>query len=302
VSFRRYWVLWIVPLLPAASGQQLPPVYFNHMSMFMDQATLDNLMASPFLNTDFSAFDKITMQRDGGKWSYTGIYLTGRATYLEFLPGTPKGEPPKNEMSPLGTVALGMWIDQRSQLPRLRDKLAEKSHSHPDIKPEKEFHAGHDLTWFDALVPGFPDEESVRADAWIMAVYPAYLKQRYPDLKPEQDGTDRQKQLARYYSANKLFRAITRVTLTVNQAEQDRLALEFAAYGYVIRTDGAKKIATGPEFELEMIPVPQDSPRKLAISLQLNRAKEGPQIIKIGDTSELRFHGDSAIWYFPKPW
>jgi hypothetical protein len=294
VSFRRYWVL-LMALLPSASGQPLPPVYFNHLSMFMDQATLDNLMASPFLNTDFSAFDKITMQRDGGKWSYTGIYLTGRATYLEFLPGTPKGEPPKKEMSPLDTVALGMWIDRRSQLPMLRDKLAQKSRSHPDIKPQKQFQDGRDLTWFDALVPGFPDGDSVRADAWIMAVYPDYLKQRYPDLKPEQDGTDRQKQLARYYSANKLFRAITQVTLTVNQAEQDRLALEFAAYGYVIRNNGAKKIATGPEFELDMIPVPQDSPRKLAISLQLNRAKQGPQIIKIGNTSELRFNGDSAI-------
>jgi len=270
--------------------------------MFMDQATLDDLMASPFLKTDFSAFSKITQQRDGGKWSYTGIYLTGRATYLEFLPGTPKGAPPTKEMSPLGTVGFGMWIDQRSQLPMIRDKLLQKTYSHPYIEPEKEFHDGHDITWFDALVPGFPEEQSVRADAWIMGVYPAYLKQRYPDLKPEQDGTDREKQLARYYSANKLFRAITRVTLTVNQAEQDRLALEFAAYGYVIRNDGAKKIASGPEFELEMIPVPADSPRKLVIALKLNRAKQAQEVIKIGNTSELRFQGDLAVWYFPKPW
>jgi hypothetical protein len=86
VSLRRYCLLFAAALIPAAFSQQLPPVYFNHFFMFMDPDTLNDLMASPFLNKEFSAFDKTTMHQDGGKLSYTGIYLDGRATYLEFLP------------------------------------------------------------------------------------------------------------------------------------------------------------------------------------------------------------------------
>jgi hypothetical protein len=73
---------------------------------------------------------------------------------------------------------------------------------------------------------------------------------------------------------------------------------EFASYRYAIRAEGNNKIAIGPEFELDMIPAPQGNPRELAIWKELNRPKDAPQIVKISDTSELRFDGDSAIWFF----
>ncbi len=144
-------------------------------------------------------------------------------------------------------------------------------------------------------------DPAVRTGSFVMAMYGGEdLKRRVPDLKPEEDGTTREIRYARKYSSGKLLRTITRISLTVNVAEQDRLVQEFASYGYAIREDGTKRIATGPEFELVMTSAPAGSPRNLAISMKLNRAKEGPQILKIGNTSELRFDGDSAVWYFPK--
>jgi hypothetical protein len=136
----------------------------------------------------------------------------------------------------------------------------------------------------------------------VLAVYEDYLKHRYPDLKPEEEGTTREKQYARRYSTEHLLRDFTRVAVTLNKEEEDRLAREFASYGYAIRDEGTAKIATGPEFELDMTSAPQGAPRKLAIWMKLNRAQEGPQDMKIGDTSELKFQGGSAVWYFPKPW
>jgi hypothetical protein len=305
VSLRRYCLLFAAALIPAAFSQQLPPVYFNHFFMFMDPDTLNDLMASPFLNKEFSAFDKTTMHQDGGKLSYTGIYLDGRATYLEFLPAAKS--PPYSYTTgqkPLGTVGFGMWINERSQLPLIRVSLVKQSLCTPEIQVHKEFRNGHDIPWYDAASPGCdsPDTDTVRSRAFVMALYASYPKERYPDLKPEEDGTTREKANTRWYSANRLLREITRLTLTVSKSEENRLAREFAAYGYKIHSDGQKKIASGPEFELAMIPAPQSAPRKLAIAMKLNRAKDGPQMIKIGTTSELRFKGDSAVWYFPKAW
>jgi len=192
-----------------------------------------------------------------------------------------------------------MWVDERNQLPLIRDSLAKRTPGKPEIRVQKD---GHDLKWFDATMADFPEDDAVRTGSFVMAVYGGEdLRQRVPDLRPEEDGTTREKRYTRVYSPSKLLRAITRITLTVSSAEEDRLVQEFASYGYSIHEDANKKIAAGPEFELVMIPA-RDNLRRLAISMKLTRAKEGPQVLKIGSTSELRFDGDSAVWYFPNYW
>jgi hypothetical protein len=300
MSFWTYRFALIVAFAAPIPGEQLPPIYFNHLVMFMNEATMADVAASPFLNQDFSGFDKTTTQANGGKWGYSGIYLSGLATYLEFLPAA---TPPYTiGKAPLGTVHFGMWIDERAQLPRVRATLLERGLSKPDVQVAKEFHNGHDINWFDALQATFPDDDSVRVKSWVMALYASYHKERFPDSKPEEDGTTREQDLARYYKASKLFRGISRIEVTVNKMEEDQLAQEFAAYGYTIRDVGDKKIVTGPEFELDMVSVPVGSPRRVAISMKLNRAKEGSQVLKIGTTSELQFDGDSAVWYFTTAW
>jgi hypothetical protein len=203
---------------------------------------------------------------------------------------------------PPDTVSVVMWVEDRGQLPLIQARLAEQTFGKPDIQAQKVFSDGRDITWFDRLRARFPDDDSVHAESFVMAVYPSYLKDKFPGLEPQEYGPTREKQFERTYAPDKLLRSITRIALTVDKAEADQLTREFAAYGYTIRDAGEKKIAVGPEFELEMIPVSEGTPRKVAISIKLNHAKEGTQTVRIGNTSDLRFDGDSAIWYFPKPW
>jgi hypothetical protein len=96
---------------------------------------------------------------------------------------------------------------------------------------QKFFVNGHDLTWADSTEADYPDDDKVLAGSWVLSVYPDYLRQRYPDLKPEEDGTTREKQYARTYQASRLLHEITGFTLTVNKTEEEQLAKEFAAYG-----------------------------------------------------------------------
>jgi hypothetical protein len=132
-QFRNLAILIALAFIPAAWGQQLPPVYFNHASLTLDKATLDDLAASPFLRDEFKLLEQTT-QRDGGKWSYTGMYVLGRGTYLEFLPAAVEGQPPVQGTDPLGSVGFGMWIDDRSQLPLIRDRIAGRTHLKSEIQ------------------------------------------------------------------------------------------------------------------------------------------------------------------------
>jgi hypothetical protein len=78
----RFWrslaILIALPLMPA-SGQQLPPVYLNHVAISLDKATLDDLAASAFLKDEFKLRQQTT-QVDGGTRSNTALYVSGRQT------------------------------------------------------------------------------------------------------------------------------------------------------------------------------------------------------------------------------
>jgi hypothetical protein len=62
------------------------------------------------------------------------------------------------------------------------------------------------------------------------------------------------------------------------------------------------RTASGPEIEFRFIRSTGDSPRKLAIDLDLNRPKSGEQLHWVGSGSELAFSGKKATWYFPAGW
>ena len=155
----------------------------------------------------------------------------------------------------------------------------------------------------EVTAANFPvDPENVRAKTWVAALYPDYLRQRYPDIKPEQEGTTREKLEARNYVPERLMNDITRFTFTVNKTETDQLMQEFRAYGYAIHKDGEKQIAKGPEIEFVLVNAEPRSGRKVAVDMKLNRAKTGDQVYRFGTGSELRLKGDTATWYFPAGW
>ncbi len=55
----------------------LPPVYFNHVTIFIPPAAYAALRQSAFLRNELSSFEETTVKRDGGSWSYTGIFILG---------------------------------------------------------------------------------------------------------------------------------------------------------------------------------------------------------------------------------
>jgi Family of unknown function (DUF5829) len=293
---RRFLVLTLTAAAAAWAGEPLPPVYFNHVTIFLDPAAYKAIATAPIL-TELAGFSESTAQRDGGTWGYTGLYVRGQRTYLEFMQaGEGRGA------GPAGSLSFGMWVDDRSKLPLVRDSLAKQMHSQPQIAPSTNFVNGRDITWFDALSATDPRDRSVLIRTWIMSLYPEYPRQRYPDLKPEEDGTTREKRGLRQYVADRYLHDVTRFAFTVNDKEQDELIKEFRAYGYSVRNEGASQIVTGPEIEFVLLPTVGPSARKLAISLSLNRAKTGEQQYRFGDGSELRFFGKGATWYFPAGW
>jgi len=284
------------------AAQQLPPVYFNHTDIILDPAVYDALAQSAFLKEQFGFVEERAVRRDNGQGAFsdTGLEIHGRQTYFAFSKTDQSAPRPRLR----DQINFNMWIDDRERLPLIRDSLARKTHTQPTFRASKSFINGPPgFNSLDTVRAGFPvDRENVRAGSSVIARYADYFRRRYPDLKPEEDGTTREKEGHHFYLPDRLLNDITRFTLTVNKTEADQLLQEFKAYGYAVRRDGERQIATGPEIEFVLLNAQLGSPRKLAIDMKLNRSTAGDQSYRFGESSELRFNGDMATWYFPAGW
>jgi hypothetical protein len=70
------------PILQAWQRARPAPVFLNHVYWVVDRATYEALKAEPFLR-ELAVVEERTTQRSDR--SYTGLYLYGRRTYIEFL-------------------------------------------------------------------------------------------------------------------------------------------------------------------------------------------------------------------------
>jgi len=81
---------------------------------------------------------------------------------------------------------------------------------------------GHEVRWHDTTDNSNwgdnPDPAHTPRFA-VSAIYPGYLKAAYPDWKPEEDGTTREKYNARRYRADVLVQDITASILTLASAK-----------------------------------------------------------------------------------
>jgi hypothetical protein len=166
-----------------------------------------------------------------------------------------------------------MLIEHPGQFPILRDRL-ELS----EVRARR--NEQNELT-FEFLTPALGGDK--RVATWVAGYYP--------------DGRTRNRT---GFMPNRLLRDVVAYTVTVGATEREELLRWFRAYGYTIREEGERRIASGPEFTLTMLPEPASGVRTAVIEMSLTREKTGEQTYKIGD-SELKFKKDRATLTFRFP-
>jgi hypothetical protein len=259
-------------------GQEpTPPVYFNHTTIYLSPETYEAIRQSAFLRDELSYFPERTVQRDGGEWSYTGLYANAFHTYLEFFKSGPGGR--RGLVTPAGKVSLGMWIDNRLNLPTMRERLGA-----PRVIIARD---GQNNPTFDLVRSRPLTPEGATVDAWVMARYP--------------DGTTRETEpRAANYLPARLFHDVIGFRISVSEAEREQLVHDFRAFGYAVRMEGNSVIASGPEITITLLRLLPGVPRNFAVEMSLNGEKTGEQRNKFG-SSELQFEGRRAVWTFTFP-
>jgi hypothetical protein len=277
--------LCVGAVFTALVAQALPPVYFNHITLFLSSESYTSILQSKFLQDEFSAFHEKTVQRDGGAWSYTGIYINGQHTYLELFKAGPF---PHVGTTVPGEIVFNMWIDDRTLLPLFRDRLAAETTAtlHLDTGRNAQNKPMYDMIKSEGG-PASDFGPGMRIDTEIKGYYP--------------DGITREKRLEGAYMPARALHDVTGFTVTTNEAERNRLLHEFRAYSYDIGAGGEKQTVSGPEITFVLVPAKPGAPRTLIIDCSLNNSSTADQTYKFSDGAELRIQGSAAQWVFTFP-
>jgi hypothetical protein len=158
-AVRLLAVAGIVGICAAAPGP-VPPVYLNHVTIYVSTKTYDALKTSSLIRDQLSESVEATIHSKGGSINYTGLYLGGMHTYVEiFATGLSEIS---HKVEPPGRVFFAMWIDHRTQLPAIHERL-----------PMLEMGTMRDQQnrpWYDYI--GADPAKTEGVNSWVFGLYP----------------------------------------------------------------------------------------------------------------------------------
>lgn len=283
-------MLALISLAVVPGAAQAEDVLFNHGFVNVAPATFEAIKASSFVTDELGSTESRTVVAGGGKTGWSGFYLYGERTYLEFFPA--------GSGDPLGKIGIGLSIDDRQRLPRLAKRLAASTGVPAPVGKQTRRLDGLDVDWFDAVGADYGKAANPLLDTWVMALYPTFLRTRYPDLTAADAGVTREKNLARQYRPGRLLRNVTGISLALPEAERRRLVKELGAVGYTITRRGEAVEASGREFRFILTATSARRPRSITYYLALNQSAK-PRTLRIGNSTLTIQPGATATWHFP---
>ncbi len=238
-----------------------PRVYFNHLYVVLDKQTYHALQDSAQVQA--LAYHELAHKNDGHS-EYTGFYIKGRHTYLEFF-----GDPiPDGDR--LGNVGLGLSVEKEGDLKlveqRLRtiygDHVKEGATTYP-VGPSK-------VPWYTAAYVDQGRSDDVLS-AWIFEVAPGYLAARHPGGSLGRP-LSREQYLSWEFLPDRLLDDVVGVALDLSLQESTELADQLSILGWNLKkgSDGSYT-ATGPDMHLVVRPTASRGGLRV-VELRLRRA------------------------------
>jgi len=260
------FLLGIVNIGPASEFDRQEPaspkVYFSHLFMVLDQETYNAIAEQKFLSNEIGQVELRSVKTNDGE-SWTGFYIYGMHTYLEFF----KSEPGDfSEGS-----GLGFSVDMPGDLILTSKRLSYKSPNM--IKPllRKRMRDNIAIPWYSSISIGSEDNSSTFW-TWIMEIHPDYHRLWYSDKSPGSYGITRKHQNVRRYNPEKYLKDIVEITIELNKKETLILERDLKNLGYEVFNKESFVELKGPEICLKIKTTDKNYRGIIKIQFMLNRS------------------------------
>lgn len=264
--------LTLLALAVAPLRAQAPQVFLNHVVVVVDSASYAAIGESVFLKDTLGFLDRRSTSSSGRSW--TGTYLVGRSTYVEFFaPGGPAGAE--------GFSMIGYGVEEPGAIRVVRSRLA-ASTGHPvDSLLFNKEDPGGPVPWFHAVAVEGAMTASV-IPTWVMEYDPRFFAR--PGAEGAgRSGIGRDRALADWYAPQKPLVNVVGIELAVDSTDRARIVAEASAFGYQARGDELR----GPDLTIRFVSAKGARKGVVAVDLLLGRPSPSPGRRVLGPKVEL---------------
>lgn len=267
----------------------LPIAHFNHVYAVLDEATAHEISNSEYLR-GFGSFRVKTVHADGGD-SWTGRYLTGRNTYVEFF-----GPRDVDKEERVGATGIAFSPDRAGGIQDLAKRLTDLNVQGMTSSQRSVKIGGRSVPWFQTLLPpGKPDSLSF----WVMEYVPEYFVHSQSPRPQERFEGDVSRQR---YNAN-TFRGgpmqdLTLVELASTSQDVERMFSVLKSAGLVTTRSNETLCAYDQATTLIVHSVPLEQVGIRRIEFVLSASAPVQRIERIGRSRLIVGPGPRAVWLF----
>lgn len=274
-------------LLPTAkiiAADALPPVFMGHFYVALDDASFDALRKSPEVAALAHVVERHTV---AGRDEWTGFYVQGRQTYMEFF-----GVQNLPEGMRLGDTGLGLTVEQAGGVSAVAARLRTAFGERIEITATPRTTLTGTIPWFTSTQIKSDAPESM--ETWFMENDPGYLAAMHPGATIE-NPFSREQSLSWSFLPDHELDNITGITAALKPAEIAQLATELRVIGWPVRMQNKGFVAAGPDLKLVVLPAgARAGIQQVDLHLRRSVAKQtialgNIQLLLDGDTGHLVF-------------
>lgn len=276
-------------------GRQI--AHFNHAFATVDPETAQAIKDSAFLRR-FANFEVRTTT--GTRATWTGRYLYGRTTYVEFF--APSDFAINDRPAPVGSWGIAVSGDRPGSNAALKARLEAYGHKALIEMDTRQF-GDRKVLWFEALTAisehGDSGALGETVSLWAMEYQPSYLD--LPEVAKEppegpHDVISRERYQSDAY-ADRMMRDITDVHVALSRADYARIEPLLRAAGFSIRRSGRDMLADGQETDIRLSVGATQAPVLRQLRFMLNSPAKR-HVETIGRSKLVVGPGASAVWTF----
>jgi Family of unknown function (DUF5829) len=236
-------LLLMLPITSAHSAHTVP-VFLTHFYVALDQPTYDAMLKSPEIAA-LAAVDEKHVT--AGSESWTGLYVTGRQTYMEFFAAGALQQDMQT-----GDCGLALTVEESGGVAeianRLRSRFGDKVET--DTTPAKT-DTGM-VPWFQSADLKTDGSHQVLS-TWFMEIDPGFLAAIHPGAAIEHP-LSRQQYMSWKFLPDHMLDDVVALTLRLKKIDRSQLAAELELAGWKVSKVKSGFLATGPDIKVTIAP------------------------------------------------
>jgi hypothetical protein len=235
----KLWLLLILLPMTSANAAHAVPVFLTHFYVALDQPTYDAILNSP----DIAAFAAVEEKHvTTGSESWSGFYVTGRQTYMEFFAAGSLQEGMR-----VGDCGLALTVEEPGGVAKIADRLRTRFGGKVEVDNTPAKTDTGVVPWFQST--------DLKADGpqvlstWFMEIDPAFLAAIHPGAAIERP-LSREQYMSWKFLPDRPLDDVVALTLRLKKIDRSQLAEELGLAGWKVSMTKSGFFANGPDIKV----------------------------------------------------